>query len=96
MINKLCVLFLGILILTKIHAHDVMETFNGTRILNGHSVETLKKNTLQFRIEHRFGNIAGPSGGVQNFFGFDQAADIRFAFEYGLSDDLMIGFGRSK
>ncbi len=96
MINKLCVLFLGILILTKIHAQDVMETFNGTRILNGHSVETLKKNTLQFRIEHRFGNIAGPSGGVQNFFGFDQAADIRFAFEYGLSDDLMIGFGRSK
>ena len=80
-------------------AQDVMETFNGTRILNGHSVETLKKRTLQFRIEHRFGDML-PGWDVeniaQNWFGFDQAADIRFAFEYGILDDLMIGIGRSK
>lgn len=75
---------------------DVQETFNGTRILNGHSVETLKARVLQFRIEHRFGDLAGANGGVQNFFGFDQAADIRFAFEYGITDNLMVGFGRIK
>ncbi len=77
-------------------SQDVEETFSGTRILNGHSVETLKKRTLEFSISHRFGDIAGTNGGIQQFFGFDQAADIRFAFEYGISDKLMIGIGRSK
>lgn len=75
---------------------DVQETFNGTRILNGHSIETIKARVLQFRIEHRFGDLAGANGGLNNFFGFDQAADIRFAFEYGITDDLMIGLGRNK
>lgn len=78
------------------YAQNVEETFSGTRVINGHSVETLKSRILEFRIEHRFGDIAGTNGGVQQFFGFDQAADIRFAFEYGLSDKWMIGLGRSK
>ncbi|MCH2225116.1 MAG: DUF5777 family beta-barrel protein [Crocinitomicaceae bacterium] len=77
-------------------AQEVQETFNGTRVVNGHSVETLKKNVLQFRIEHRFGDVAGANGGVQQFFGFDQAADIRFALEYGISDKWMIGLARNK
>lgn len=75
---------------------DVQETFNGTRILNGHSTETIKARVLQFRIEHRFGDLAGANGGLDNFFGFDQAADIRFAFEYGITDNLMVGLGRIK
>ena len=81
---------------TSLFCQDVEETFVGTRILNGHSVETLKKAALEFRISHRFGDVAGANGGVQQFFGFDQAADIRFAFEYGLTDKIMIGIGRSK
>ncbi|XOV67206.1 MAG: DUF5777 family beta-barrel protein [Fluviicola sp.] len=78
------------------YSQDVQETFHGTRILNGHSTETIKARILQFRIEHRFGDLAGANGGLDNFFGFDQAADIRFAFEYGITDDLMIGLGRIK
>lgn len=78
------------------HSQDVEETFTGTRVINGHSVETLKSRILEFRIEHRFGDIAGDQGGVQQFFGFDQAADIRFAFEYGISDNWMVGLGRIK
>lgn len=78
------------------HSQEVEETFTGTRVINGHSVETLKSRILEFRIEHRFGDIAGDNGGVQQFFGFDQAADIRFAFEYGLTDKWMIGLGRCK
>lgn len=80
-------------------AQDVQETFSGTRILNGHSIETLKKKTLQFRIEHRFGDMLpgwDASELAQTWLGFDQAADIRFAFEYGVTDKLMIGLGRSK
>lgn len=77
-------------------SQKIEETFSGTRVINGHSVETLKARILEFRIEHRFGDIGGPAGGVQQFFGFDNAADIRFAFEYGISDKWMIGLGRSK
>lgn len=74
----------------------VEETFLDTRVINGHSVETLDKGTLEFRIQHRFGDIAGDQGGAQTFFGLDNAADIRFALEYGITDDLQIGLGRSK
>lgn len=75
---------------------EVYQTFASSRIINGHSNETLKQRELEFRIEHRFGDIAGEFGGVQNWFGFDNASDIRFAFEYGITDKLMIGLGRNK
>ncbi len=93
---KTLALFLATTLSTTSFGQDVQETFSGTRILNGHSTETLKANILQFRIEHRFGDLAGANGGINNFFGFDQAADIRFAFEYGITDQLMIGLGRNK
>jgi len=81
---------------TEVTADEPIETFVSTRIINGHSVETLSKKRFEFRIEHRFGDFAGSNGGVQNWFGFDNASDIRFAFEYGVTDKLMVGLGRSK
>lgn len=78
------------------------EPFSSTRVINSHSTETLKKNTLEFRIEHRFGDIAGPDANgkvkanAETFFGFDNASDIRFGFEYGITDNLMVGIGRCK
>jgi hypothetical protein len=74
----------------------VEDTFYSTRIINGHSTETLRKGVMEFRVEHRFGDIAGDAGGVQTMFGFDNSSDIRIALEYGVTRDLMIGFGRSK
>jgi hypothetical protein len=70
-----------------------IEIFSGTRVINGHSVETLMKNELELRIEHRFGDV---NGGIQTMFGFDTAADIRLGFEYGITEKLMMGIGRSK
>jgi hypothetical protein len=75
---------------------ESIETFHSTRIINSHSVETLNKGVLEFRVEHRFGDIAGDNGGAQTLFGLDNSADIRIAFEYGITDQLMIGVGRSK
>lgn len=66
-------------------------TFKTTRIVNGHSVEQVKKGILDFRINHRFGDI---SEGFDNFFGLDNAV-TRIGFDYGLTDYLMIGAGRS-
>ena len=73
-----------------------METYSGTRIVNGHSVETLHKGVLEFRIEHKFGDMAGTAGGINTLYGIDNVSDIRLAFEYGITDKLMIGLGRSK
>lgn len=75
---------------------DVTETFHSTRIINAHSTEVLGKKNWEYRIEHRFGDIAGDLGGIQTAFGFDQAADIRIAVEHGFSNKWMVGFGRSK
>jgi hypothetical protein len=69
----------------------VTSTFKGTRIINGHSVENRKAKELEFIISHRFGRV---NLGFDELFGLDQS-NIRFAFEYGLSDDLTAGIGRS-
>ncbi|MFN5634097.1 MAG: DUF5777 family beta-barrel protein [Flavobacteriia bacterium] len=74
----------------------VEETFMSSRVINGHSVEMLRKGVLEFRVEHRFGDIAGTNGGVQTLFGLDNSSDIRIAFEYGVTDKFMAGIGRSK
>jgi len=69
----------------------VTATFKSTRVVNGQSVETMKKKHLDLRISHRFGKL---NSGAYQFFGLDQAT-MRLGFEYGLTDDLMIGVGRS-
>jgi hypothetical protein len=68
------------------------QTFKGTRVVNGFSIETKGQGELEFIISHRFGRLN--SGGYE-FFGLDQAT-IRLGFEYGLTNRLGIGVGRSK
>jgi hypothetical protein len=67
------------------------QTFKGTRVVNGFSVETKAKRELEFIIGHRFGRI---NSGAYNFFGWDDAY-IRFGLEYGITDRLGLGLGRS-
>lgn len=74
----------------------IYESFAGTRVINNHSNEMLPKQSLEFIVAHKFGDIAGAAGGINNFFGFDNLADVRIAFEYGVIDKLDVGIGRSK
>ena len=69
----------------------VLATFKGTHIINSQSVETPGQGTLIFLIQHRFGTL---NSGAYNFFGLDQAV-LRLSFEYGLSNRLAVGVGRS-
>jgi hypothetical protein len=69
----------------------VTATFKGTRICNGHSIENRKDKELEFIISHRFGAI---NSGFDELFGLDQS-NIRFALEYGFTDNLTLGLGRS-
>ncbi len=72
-------------------ADYTIATFKATRVINGHSIETRDKGILVFLISHRFGIV---DGGIRDLFGLDES-NIRFALEYGLSDNLDLGFGRS-
>ncbi|MFM7022617.1 MAG: DUF5777 family beta-barrel protein [Flavobacteriales bacterium] len=74
----------------------VFATFKSTYLISAQTNETVKRGTLDFRITHRFGDVAGSGGGIHNFYGFDQASNIRFSFEYGVTDRLQLGFARSK
>lgn len=69
-----------------------LATFKTTRIINFHSIETVGRRTLDFRISHRFGVI---NSGVDNFWGIDGGASIRLGLEYSYDGRLMVGFGRT-
>lgn len=74
----------------------VVKTFKDTRIINSHSVETLKAHKLDFRIAHRFGDLAGDAGGWPTFYGLENAADVSIGLEYGVTDNITIGLSRTK
>ncbi|QHT68484.1 hypothetical protein GXP67_18460 [Rhodocytophaga rosea] len=76
---------------TPVEPRFATATFKSTRVINQHSVETVGKGVLDFRISHRFGKI---NSGAYNLFGLDQST-IRLGLEYGLSNRIMIGVGRS-
>jgi hypothetical protein len=68
-------------------------TFGYTHIINGQSVENLPANVLDVRISHRFGPL---NQGLYNFLGLDYSAfDVRIGFDYGITNNLMIGVGHS-
>lgn len=69
----------------------VTSAFKSTRVINAHSIEMLHKGNLDFRIMHRFGFI---SSGVKQLYGLDNAS-MRISFDYGITDNTTIGFGRS-
>lgn len=77
--------------------NEVFATWKTMKLVNIHSTEMVKKNGLDFRVTHRFGNMGAESGGgVHNLWGFDISSDIRISFDYGLTKNWQIGFGRSK
>jgi hypothetical protein len=67
------------------------QTFKGTRLVNGHSVETKNEGTLEFIFAHRFGEI---NGGLYEMFGLDQAF-VRLGLDYGITDNISVSVGRN-
>ena len=70
----------------------VKGTFNGSTVLNLQSVEQPAKNVLEFVIMHRLGKL---NAGSYNFFGLDGPAHLRLGLNYGITNRLTIGAGRS-
>ena len=65
--------------------------FKTTRIVNSQSIENTGGGVLDLKISHRFGMV---NTGGYNFFGLDQAT-MRIGMDYGISNRLEIGLGRS-
>lgn len=67
------------------------QTFKGTRLINGHSIETRKMGVLDVIIGHRFGRL---NSGGYDLFGLDDS-QARLGVDYGITDRLNAGAGRS-
>ena len=69
----------------------VTASFKSTRVINAHSLENVAKGVLDIKISHRFGFL---NGGFYELFGLDNAS-IRIGGDYGITNWLMVGAGRS-
>lgn len=75
----------------SLHTEYAYATFNGTRVVNGQSVETKRGGELEFIFSHRFGRI---NEGSYTLWGLDEAY-VRLGLEYGITDRLGISVGRT-
>jgi len=66
-------------------------SFKTNRVINLHSLENTAGGVLDFKISHRFGTL---NGGFYELFGLDNAS-IRLGLDYGVTDKLTVGVGRS-
>ncbi len=92
--KRLILIFLALLTVSGLQAQDsqpIREIFYGTRAINLMTTSQVGKKVLAYRISHRFGPI---NSGLYNLIGLDGPANISLAFDYGITDDLMIGVAR--
>jgi opacity protein-like surface antigen len=66
-------------------------SFKTNRVVNLHSLENTHAGVLDFKINHRFGQL---NQGVYDLFGLDNAS-IRLGLDYGVTSRLQVGMGRS-
>lgn len=66
-------------------------SFKTSRVINLHSLENTASGVLDFKISHRFNTV---QNGLYDFFGLD-GANLRLGFDYGVTDRLVVGIGRS-
>jgi hypothetical protein len=109
-IKKTLFLWIGIALFGRLHAQDstllnmlndsmsankgktyVTGTFKAEHIVNTQTVESPANGNLNFVIQHRFGQL---NSGAYNFFGLDNAT-LRLGLDYGITDGLSVGIGRS-
>ena len=77
------------------YASEIGSTWKDTRIINAQTTKVVSPGVMVFRIMHRFGDVGTTGGGFPTLYGFDEASDIYFSFEFGVTKNLEVGFGRS-
>lgn len=70
----------------------VKDIFLSGSIVGMSTVRGLAKNNMNTMVMHNFGLV---SGGIEDFYGLDGGAAVRLGIDYGLTDKLDIGIGRT-
>ncbi len=78
--------------LEKTPKEFVYATFKTTRIINLQTTETAGRRSLDYRIQHRFGEL---NSGANNAWGIDGPANLYMSLEYSHDGRLMFSIGRS-
>lgn len=74
----------------------VDQTFRGIQFVNYPTTETLLKGSFNFNIQHRFGLADVNEDLLKDFLGMDKSSNIRFEFNFPITQHAYIGFGRTK
>lgn len=71
-------------------------TWKDTKLINVQTTKIVDPGVMEFFILHRFGDAGEAQGGAfQTLYGFDNATDIQFSFQFGIIKNLMVGVSRS-
>jgi hypothetical protein len=81
---------------SKKEEKNPVQIFSSERAINANTTELIGKGRMQFVVTHNFEDIGGTNGGIKNFFGLDNTADVRIGFEIGLGKNLDVIAARSK
>ncbi len=73
-----------------------VKIFTSQKLINANTVEVMHKGAMEFKVIHNFYDIAGSRGGIHNFFGLDNAADVKIVFQVGLTNKLNVVAGRTR
>lgn len=65
-----------------------VKIFSSQKVINANSTEMVGKGKMEFKVTHNFGDIGGDAGGIHNFYGLDNAADVKIGFQTGLCNRL--------
>ena len=76
--------------------NKVENTFLFTLLINTQTVQTLKKGTSDFTIQHRFGVTELNEAFIRDFLGMDLSANLRLAYAQSITDKLYMELGRTK
>ncbi len=98
--KKTIMLLGGVLIMTlplKAQEEDtqdypVRSVFETTALIDNQTTEGLFKGMMQLEIQHRFSEIKD----ISDLFGIYGTANTRMAMNYGITDNIMIGFGTTR
>lgn len=68
----------------------VKSTFNAGLLIESPTIISPFKHSFELNIQHRFSSM---NNGISDLFGIYNAANTRIAMNYGITDNIMAGFG---
>lgn len=70
----------------------VIAPFSGGMLIDTRTNETAFKGSWEYMIQHRFGKIKE----ISDLYGLYAPSNIYLGIDYGITDDIMVGFGTEK